>query len=143
MATICHHHVVSLYARAEGERPAPSSRRWSAPVLILRSKSTVASECIRTRWRGCLRQCRKRSNDEFMGFTQNNCKVGLFATMAELVSHCTTLGELLAKAVHFYNLVSSDIPMQLAHRGWQCRAELYHGPTASGPGALYEPSSGW
>jgi AraC-like DNA-binding protein len=34
--------------------------------------------------------------------------------MAELVSHCSTLGELLAKAVSFYNLVSSDIPMQLS-----------------------------
>jgi hypothetical protein len=54
-------------------------------------------------------------NDEFMGFTQTNCKVGLFATMAELVSHCSTLGELLAKAVNFYNLVSNDIPMQLSH----------------------------
>ena len=53
-------------------------------------------------------------DDEFMGFTQNNCKVGLFATMAELVSHCSTLGELLAKAVNFYNLVSNDIPMQLS-----------------------------
>ena len=49
-----------------------------------------------------------------MGFTQNNCKVGLFATMAELVSHCSTLGELLEKAVHFYNLVSNDIPMRLS-----------------------------
>ena len=48
-----------------------------------------------------------------MGFTHNNCKVGLFATMAELVSHCSTLGELLDKAVNFYNLVSNDIPMQL------------------------------
>jgi AraC-like DNA-binding protein len=53
-------------------------------------------------------------DDEFMGFTQNNCKVGLFATMAELVSHCSTLGELLAKAVNFYNLVSNDIPMELS-----------------------------
>jgi AraC-like DNA-binding protein len=53
-------------------------------------------------------------DDEFMGFTHNNCKVGLFATMAELVSHCSTLGELLAKAVNFYNLVSNDIPMQLS-----------------------------
>jgi AraC-like DNA-binding protein len=52
-------------------------------------------------------------DDEFMGFTHNNCKVGLFATMAELVSHCSTLGELLDKAVNFYNLVSNDIPMQL------------------------------
>ena len=53
-------------------------------------------------------------DDEFMGFTQNNCKVGLFATMAELVSHCSTLGELLEKAVNFYNLVSNDIPMRLS-----------------------------
>jgi AraC-like DNA-binding protein len=52
-------------------------------------------------------------DDEFMSFTHNNCKVGLFATMAELVSHCSTLGELLDKAVNFYNLVSNDIPMQL------------------------------
>jgi AraC-like DNA-binding protein len=53
-------------------------------------------------------------DDEFMGFTQTQCKVGLFATMAELVSHCSTLGELLAKAINFYNLVSNDIPMALS-----------------------------
>ena len=53
-------------------------------------------------------------DDEFMGFTQTHCKVGLFATMAELVSHCSTLGELLDKAINFYNLVSNDIPMKLS-----------------------------
>jgi AraC-like DNA-binding protein len=53
-------------------------------------------------------------DDEFMGFTQTHCKVGLFATMAELVSHCSTLGELLNKAISFYNLVSNDIPMKLS-----------------------------
>jgi len=53
-------------------------------------------------------------NDEFMGFTENHCKVGLFATMVELVSHCSTLGELLDKAVNFYNLVSNDIPMRMS-----------------------------
>ena len=72
-------------------------------------------------------------DDEFMGFTQNNCKVGLFATMAELVSHCSTLGELLDKAVNFYNLVSNDIPMQLSQLRGQCRAQLYHEPTQLDP----------
>ena len=33
--------------------------------------------------------------------------------MSELVSRCGTLGELLEKAIDFYNLVSSDIPMAL------------------------------
>lgn len=53
-------------------------------------------------------------DDEFMGFTQSNCKVGIFATMAELVSRCKTLGELLERAVNFYNLISSDIPIRLS-----------------------------
>ena len=39
--------------------------------------------------------------------------MGLFATMSELVSRCGTLGELLEKAISFYNLVSNDIPMGL------------------------------
>ena len=34
--------------------------------------------------------------------------------MGELVSHCGTLGELLDKAVNFYNLVSNDIPMRMS-----------------------------
>ena len=42
------------------------------------------------------------------------CKVGIFATMAELVSRCKTLGELLERAINFYNLISSDIPIRLS-----------------------------
>ena len=82
-------------------------------------------------------------NDEFMGFTQNNCKVGLFATMAELVSHCSTLGELLDKAVNFYNLVSDDIPMRLSRSRGQCCTQLYNGPNQIWTQSILWQSFGW
>ena len=77
-----------------------------------------------------------------MGFTHNNCKVGLFATMAELVSHCSTLGELLEKAVNFYNLVSNDIPMHLSQTHGNAVLSFTMDQPSSTQSTLW-PSFGW
>jgi len=52
-------------------------------------------------------------DDEFMGFTSQACKYGIFATACDLVRHCRTLGELLEKVVAFYNLVTDAMVMTL------------------------------
>ena len=113
MATICNHHVIScMHGLREKNHPQQLAleRAGINPTVMNNSNQRVHTDQVAR----LFKTVQETLDDEFMGFTQNNCKVGLFATMAELVSHCSTLGELLAKAVNFYNLVSNDIPMQLS-----------------------------
>ena len=113
MATICNHHVRScMHGLRERSLPQQQAleRAGINPAVMGQPNQRVHTDQVAR----LFKTVQETLDDEFMGFTQNNCKVGLFATMAELVSHCSTLGELLAKAVSFYNLVSNDIPMQLS-----------------------------
>ena len=113
MATICNHHVIScMHGLRERDLPQQQAleRAGINPAVMDQPNQRVHTDQVAR----LFKTVQETLDDEFMGFTQNNCKVGLFATMAELVSHCSTLGELLAKAVNFYNLVSNDIPMQLS-----------------------------
>ena len=113
MATICNHHVIScMHGLRERNLPQQQAleRAGINPAVMDQPNQRVHTDQVAR----LFKTVQETLDDEFMGFTHNNCKVGLFATMAELVSHCSTLGELLAKAVNFYNLVSNDIPMQLS-----------------------------
>ena len=113
MATICNHHVIScMHGLRERNLPQQQAleRAGINPAVMDQPNQRVHTDQVAR----LFKTVQETLDDEFMGFTQNNCKVGLFATMAELVSHCSTLGELLTKAVNFYNLVSNDIPMELS-----------------------------
>jgi len=113
MATICNHHVIScMHGLRQSNQPQQQAleRAGINPAVMGQPNQRVHTDQVAR----LFKTVQETLNDEFMGFTQSQCKVGLFATMAELVSHCCTLGELLDKAVNFYNLVSNDIPMKLA-----------------------------
>ncbi len=114
MATICQHHVIScmhgLRERGLSQQPA-LERAGINPVVLNKHSQRVHTDQVAR----LFKTVQETLDDEFMGFTQNNCKVGMFAIMAELVSRCANLGELLEKAVRFYNLTSNDIPMRLDH----------------------------
>jgi len=113
MATICNHHVMScMHGLRERNLPQQQAleRAGINPAVMGQPNQRVHTDQVAR----LFKTVQETLDDEFMGFTHNHCKVGLFATMAELVSHCSTLGELLDKAVNFYNLVSNDIPMHLS-----------------------------
>jgi AraC-like DNA-binding protein len=113
MATICNHHVIScMHGLRENNHPQQQAleRAGINPTVMNNSSQRVHTDQVAR----LFKTVQETLDDEFMGFTQTHCKVGLFATMAELVSHCSTLGELLDKAIIFYNLVSNDIPMKLS-----------------------------
>ena len=113
MATICNHHVLScMHGLREKSVPQQQAleRAGINPTVMNNKTQRVHTDQVAR----LFKTVQETLDDEFMGFTQTNCKVGLFATMTELVSHCSTLGELLDKAVNFYNLVSNDIPMYLS-----------------------------
>jgi len=97
-----------LRERDLSEQPALERAGINPAVLTKRSQRVHTDQVARL-----FKNIQESLDDEFMGFTENNCKVGVFATMAELVSRCANLGELLDKAVRFYNLTSNDIPMGL------------------------------
>ncbi|MDG0968359.1 MAG: AraC family transcriptional regulator [Porticoccaceae bacterium] len=110
MATICQHHVIAclhgIRLRNLSQKPI-LERAGINPNRLNKQDQREHTDQVARLFKGV----QTTLNDEFMGFTKNPCKVGLFATMSELVSRCSTLGELLQKAVNFYNLVSNDIPM--------------------------------
>jgi AraC-like DNA-binding protein len=56
-------------------------------------------------------------NDEFLGCTNQPCKIGIFPFMARHVLHYKSLGEMLKQGISFYNLVTDDIQMKLVKNG--------------------------
>lgn len=48
-------------------------------------------------------------DDEFMGFTQQRCKQGVFAIMARQSIQCQTLREALIQGTQFYHLIRNDL----------------------------------
>jgi AraC-like DNA-binding protein len=123
MATICQHHVIAclhgirvhnISQKPILERAGINPRRLSKP------DQREHTDQVARLFKGV----QDVLDDEFMGFTANPCKVGLFATMSELVSRCGTLGELLDKAANFYNLVSNDIPMRFDSSGGKANFEF-------------------
>jgi len=59
------------------------------------------------------RSVQKELNDEFMGFTNQPCKYGIFKLFCELSTNCTTLGDLLKKMISFYGLITESIKIGL------------------------------
>ena len=112
MATICQHHVIAcLHGIRQHNLPQRPilERAGINPSRLKKLDQREHTDQVARLFKGV----QDALNDEFMGFTENPCKVGMFATMSELVSRCGTLGELLNKAIDFYNLISSDIPMTI------------------------------
>ncbi len=116
MATICQHHVIScmhgLRERHLPEQLALERAGINTAVLTKPGQRVHTDQVARL-----FKNIQETLDDEFMGFTADNCRVGVFATMAELVSRCSNLGELLEKAVGFYNLVNNAISMNLDRSG--------------------------
>jgi AraC-like DNA-binding protein len=51
----------------------------------------------------------KQLDDEFMGFTQQRCKQGVFAIMAQQSIQCQTLRQALVEGTRFYHLIRNDL----------------------------------
>lgn len=51
----------------------------------------------------------KQLDDEFMGFTSQPCKQGVFAIMARQSIQCRTLREALTHGAQFYHLIRNDL----------------------------------
>lgn len=67
-----------------------------------------ATRLIRSVW--------QEMDDEFMGFTQQRCKQGVFAIMARQAIQCQTLREALIQGAHFYNTIRNDIGISFVEK---------------------------
>ena len=111
MATISFHHVraclhgVRYRGLAEEELIA---RAGINPELWFNPKRVHVEQAARL-----FRLVQLKLQDEFMGFTAQPCKLGVFATMCQLVSHCRTVGELLEKGCGFYALLSDEVTLNV------------------------------
>ena len=116
MATICHHHVIAcLHAvrSSGGSQQLLLERAGINPAVLQSPQGRIHTDQVAR----LFKSVQEELDDEYMGFTAQPCRVGLFATMCELVAGLANLGELLARAVEFYNLVNPGIIMKLEHSG--------------------------
>jgi len=115
IATISHHHVVTCLHSIQ-------QRHWDHQVLLARAginPAIVESSNDRVHTDQVARLFRlvqQTLDDEFMGFTSQPCKYGVFNLVCDLVKHCTTLGEMLEKVVEFYNLTTDTVHMELGYQ---------------------------
>ncbi|MEQ3695207.1 MAG: AraC family transcriptional regulator [Alcanivorax sp.] len=72
-------------------------------VCTKRQSPEKATNLIRAVW--------QMMDDEFMGFTQQRCKQGVFAIMARQAIQCQTLREALIQGTHFYQTIRNDISL--------------------------------
>lgn len=70
-------------------------------VSTERQSPETATQLIRSVW--------QVMDDEFMGFTQQRCKQGVFAIMARQAIQCQTLREALQQGTYFYHTIRNDI----------------------------------
>lgn len=56
-------------------------------------------------------------DDEFMGFTEHQAKVGVFGLMTRFLVPCESLEQVLHAGMRFYNLVRTDMSLALEVRG--------------------------
>lgn len=56
-------------------------------------------------------------NDEFLGCTNQPCKLGMFPFMARHVLHYKSLENMLEQGISFYSLVTDDLQMKLLRSG--------------------------
>jgi AraC-like DNA-binding protein len=108
MATICLHHVTSSLGginASQKDRLALLTQVGINPAILSSPAHRVHTEQVARLYK----RVQLTLNDEFMGFTEHRCKVGVFAMMCHLISRCKSLQELLATAVQCYQLVTDDV----------------------------------
>jgi len=85
----------------------------AAPALSLEEALRVppekVSKLIRTLW--------QTMDDEFMGFTKQPCRQGVFSIMAKQAITCENLKEALIHGAHFYHLIHPDIMFKFKVKG--------------------------
>lgn len=123
MATIGIHYVQAALQGAlrNGHKIGPLLAKANIHPNLLNRKDTRVhadqmTQLVQTIWR--------EMGDEFMGFVPGRCKNGVFALMAETVSHCSNLGTLLRTGIHFYNLFCDGIQMKLVEKGDQAIIDI-------------------
>ncbi len=112
MATICLHHVTSSLggiADTGQKHLSLLTQVGINPAILASPEQRVHTEQVARLYK----RVQLTLDDEFMGFTRNRCKVGVFAMMCQLISQRKTLRELLETAIHCYALVTEDVTFVL------------------------------
>lgn len=91
------------------------------PALI----ADPAMRMLPVQFANLMRAWWRRTGDEFLGFTEQPSRVGIFPLMMHAVLAADTLGEALRHGCHFYRVVSDEIALHLHEDGEQARFALH------------------
>lgn len=103
--TIAAYYANAVIAGAERLNYDTEALLKSAGLSDIKMDQRVAPQAITQ----LIQSVWKQLDDEFMGFTQQRCKQGVFAFMARQSIQCRTLREALAQGAQFYHLIRDDV----------------------------------
>ncbi|MCJ8338736.1 MAG: AraC family transcriptional regulator [Pseudomonadales bacterium] len=104
------------------------------PELLASHQQRIAGEKITQ----LVKYIWAKLQDEFMGCTDHPCKPGVFALMARHSLRYDSLQEVLLQGLHFYDLFTDDIKMQLVKRGKLAELSIHFKQPQLDPGNFFQ-----
>jgi AraC-like DNA-binding protein len=122
------HTIASYFARTHlrngvllgGKEQQFLARADLRPAQLEQAKSRV----LPTQLASIVKSCWHLSGDEFLGFTKQKVKVGMFSLLAERLISCKTLEEVFSRSAAFYNLTGDQLRFKINKKGTQVFVSL-------------------
>ena len=119
-------HTISPYYQAVVIRGAQRLNYDTDALLEAAGLEKVVSERLSPeKVTHLIRSVWQTMDDEFMGFTEQRCRQGVFAIMARQAIHCQTLREALIQGTHFYDLIRSDVGISFQEQDEEAVLSFY------------------
>jgi AraC-like DNA-binding protein len=111
------HTIASYFARAHlnnGILLGGNEQQFLARAELTTTQlKQPRSRVLATQLACIVKSCWQVSGDEFLGFTQQKVKVGMFTLLAERLITCKTLDEVLTHTAAFYNLTGDQLQFDI------------------------------
>lgn len=111
------HTIASYFARAHlnnGILLGGNEQQFLARAELTTTQlNQPKSRVLATQLASIVKSCWQVSGDEFLGFTQQKVKAGMFKLLAERLITCKTLEEVFTHAAAFYNLTGDQLQFEI------------------------------
>lgn len=122
------HTIASYFARIHlhngmllgGNEQQFLARAALKPAQLEQERSRVLPKQLAS----IVQSCWRIGGDEFLGFTAQKVKIGMFSLLAERLIHCKTLEEVFTQTAAFYNITGDQLQFTINKTGTQVAITL-------------------
>lgn len=115
------HTIASYFARTHlrngillgGDELQFLTRAALKPAQLEQERSRVLPKQLAS----IVQSCWRVGGDEFLGFTEQKVKIGMFSLLAERLINCKTLEEVFSHTADFYNITGDQLRFTISKKG--------------------------